>query len=95
MKKIFLLGILLAFFLFLFGFFSNLDVFILISGGIGLGCLLVAGLFSGVFISGDKIRANFATETSSERQKRYNRMLAFVLFGAPNFLVAILLILIS
>ncbi|AND41478.1 DUF5316 domain-containing protein [Cytobacillus oceanisediminis] len=95
MKKSFLLGILLSFFLFLFGFSTNLDAFILISGGIGLGCLLIAGLLSGVFISGDRIRANFATETSSERQKRYNRMLSFVVFGAPNFLVAILLTLIS
>ncbi|RBP86212.1 hypothetical protein DFO70_13018 [Cytobacillus firmus] len=95
MKKGFLIGILLAFFLFLFGFFTNLDVFILISGGIGLGCLLVAGLLSGVFISGDKIRANFTTETSSEGQKRYNRMLTLVAVGAPNFLVAILLTMIS
>ncbi len=56
MKKFFIIGILSGFILFICGLLTGLEAFALISGGVGLISLLISGLFSGVFISGDKIR---------------------------------------
>lgn len=95
LKKIFFIGVLLAFVLFICGYFSSLELFTLVSGGIGLVSLLISGLLSGVFISGDKIRANDTIEISEERKKRTRSMYGFGLFGAPNFIVAILLTILS
>jgi hypothetical protein len=90
--KILVIGILSALILFICGFLTGLDVFTLVSGIIGLICLLISGLFSGVFISGDKIRANTSTENNEERVKRIRNMYAYALIGFPNFLAAISLI---
>lgn len=67
MKTSFLSGLLLSFLLFILGYMTKLDIFILISGGIGLGFLLISGILSGAFVNGDKYRANYATETSSNK----------------------------
>lgn len=91
LKKIFIIGILSGFILFLCGFITGLEAFTLISGGIGLISLLISALFSGVFISGDKIRANTSIENSQEKKKRTKNMFGFALFGAPNFIAAIIL----
>jgi high-affinity Fe2+/Pb2+ permease len=91
LKTYFFLGILSGFVLFLGGFFTGLEAFTFITGGIGLISLLIAGVFSGVFISGDKIRANTSIENSQERKKRTKNMYAFALFGVPNFIAAIIL----
>jgi hypothetical protein len=91
LKKIFIIGILSGCILFICGLLTGLEAFTLISGGVGLISLLISGLFSGVFISGDKIRANTSIENSQERKKRTKKMYAFALFGTPNFIVAIIL----
>ncbi|MBH9968509.1 DUF5316 family protein [[Bacillus] enclensis] len=91
MKKFFTIGILSGFILFLCGFITGLEAFTLISGGIGLISLLISALLSGVFISGDKIRANTSIENSQERKERTKKTYAFALFGAPNFIAAIIL----
>jgi hypothetical protein len=52
---------------------------------------LIAGLFSGVFISGDQIRANTSIGSGTDRKKRTKGIYVFTLFGAPNFIVAIIL----
>lgn len=88
LKNIFILGIFIAFILFLCGFLTGLEAFTLISGGMGLISLLISGLFSGVFISRDKIRAYTSTENSQDRKKRTKYMYAFALFGTPNFIAA-------
>jgi hypothetical protein len=41
-----------------------------VSGGVGLISMLASGLFTGAFISGDRIRANFYTELKEDRSKR-------------------------
>ncbi|MCH1625856.1 DUF5316 domain-containing protein [Fredinandcohnia sp. SECRCQ15] len=62
-----------------------------ISGISGIVFLLIAGILSGSFISGDRIRANFATETKSDRLMRNRWLFIFSLIGAPNLIVALLL----
>jgi hypothetical protein len=41
-----------------------------VSGGVGLISMFASGLFTGSFISGDRIRANFYTELKEDRSKR-------------------------
>lgn len=92
MKKSIIIGTALGAVCLLLGIITDYSVlFSYISGGIGLGNFLIAGLLSGVFVSGDKIRANYWTENKEERKKRTESMFIFALFGAPNFISALIL----
>lgn len=92
MKKSIIIGTVIAAICLLLGVTTSYSVlFTYISGGVGLGSLLISGLVSGVFVSGDKIRANYWTENKGDRKKRTESMYIFALFGAPNFISAIIL----
>ncbi|NUH86404.1 DUF5316 domain-containing protein [Bacillus firmus] len=92
MKKSIIIGTALGAVCLLLGITTGHSVpFSYISGGIGLGSFLIAGLLSGVFVSGDKIRANYWTENQGDRKKRTKSMFIFALFGAPNFISALIL----
>ncbi|MBM7583589.1 hypothetical protein JOC86_000126 [Bacillus pakistanensis] len=95
MKRAFFVGTLVAVIFFICGYFTELELFTLASGGLGLVSLLISGLLSGVFISGDQIRANAAIENRDEGKKRKRGMYVFALIGAPNLIVAILLTILS
>ena len=60
-------------------------------GGIGLVSILLSAIFSGSMVSGDRIRANFLTESKDDRLERQRTMIRFGLFGLPNLLAAVLL----
>ncbi|WP_170215806.1 DUF5316 domain-containing protein [Ureibacillus massiliensis] len=51
---------------------------------LGVACLL-----SGVFVSGDRLRANLSTESDEDRVQRTNRSLQSVLIGLPSIVVAL------
>ncbi len=61
-----------------------------ITGGIGEFFLGVACLLSGVFVNGDRLRANLATESDDDRVQRNNRSLQSFLIGLPSIVVALL-----
>lgn len=56
----------------------------------GLICLAIAGILSGAFVSGDRIRANTATEEKEDRRQRQDWSIKIFMFGLPSFLAAIL-----
>lgn len=58
---------------------------------IGLISWLLAGLFSGFFISGDRTRANNSIETSEDRKtrKKYSNYLFFL--GLPFLLISLII----
>ena len=70
-------------------FSDDIDLIVTISGGIGAISLLLAMIFSGSFLSGDNIRANFAIETKEDRRIRNNWTFRFALFAIPNLIAAI------
>ncbi|WP_141430377.1 DUF5316 domain-containing protein [Bacillus sp. 03113] len=75
------------------GLMIDSNHFILTAVGIiGIGSLLVSGLLTGAFIDGDRIRANFANENKQERSKRINISMNLFLFGLPNLIAGILLV---
>lgn len=94
--KYFLLGILLA----AIGTFVSFIVWgsekvYMITGGIGILFIGISMVLSGSLVNGDKMRANFATETNRDRTKRNKFMFRTALIGIPNLLLALVLYLLS
>lgn len=63
----------------------------LITGGIGLLFIGLAMVFSGSLVSGDRMRANFATESAEDRRNRNSVTFRLALIGIPNLAIAVLI----
>lgn len=59
-----------------------------VSGGAGIILLLLAGIFNGALISGDRMRANQGAETAENREFRSKLSSTFFIFGFPFLLTA-------
>ncbi|WP_341299407.1 DUF5316 domain-containing protein [Lysinibacillus sp. FSL H8-0500] len=59
-------------------------------GIVGFICLAVSMLLSGALVSGDRMRANFATETTAGRHERHRVMTRALLLAVPNLIIAII-----
>lgn len=83
------LGIGLVLFVLEFIFSGHIAAVIaVIAGGI---CLIGAGLFSGAFISGDQVRANFWMNSEEDRKQSSNLSSRLFLLGLPVLAAGILL----
>ncbi|MFS0861189.1 DUF5316 domain-containing protein [Fredinandcohnia sp. 179-A 10B2 NHS] len=69
---------------------QDISLYYKISGGIGIGALILSGVTFGAFISGDRMRANYYSEEKSEREKRVKTATNFFLAGLPNIIGSIL-----
>ncbi|MGE8082045.1 DUF5316 family protein [Peribacillus loiseleuriae] len=69
----------------------GIDRAYLITGGIGIFFIGISMLFSGSMVSGDQIRANFATESVEDRRERISTTFRTGLIGLPNIILAFLL----
>ncbi|WP_188016948.1 DUF5316 domain-containing protein [Paenibacillus antarcticus] len=58
-----------------------------VTGGIGVISILLAGILSGLFISEDRMRANFETTEDRKFRNKYSSVL--FLFGLPFLITAI------
>lgn len=58
--------------------------------GIGLIFVASSALLNGTFASGDRMRANYSTESTESRNQRFQISLYALLMAIPNFVVAIL-----
>lgn len=63
----------------------------LITGGIGFFFIGISIIFSGSLVSGDRMRANFATESVEDRRKRNNVTFRSALIGIPNIVMSVFL----
>ncbi|WP_232700103.1 DUF5316 domain-containing protein [Brevibacillus daliensis] len=72
--------------------FNDIYLIVNISGGIGALSILLSMIFSGLLVSGDNLRANYAIETNEDRRNRSKWMLRFALFGLPNFIAVIIVV---
>ncbi|TGA96448.1 hypothetical protein E4665_15350 [Sporolactobacillus shoreae] len=90
--KIFLFGLGLSALLLIIGVLTPYHLILAgITGLIALACLLIVGLLSETFVSGDRNRANYWTETPKDRGERVGSSLRFFLFGLPFLAPCILL----
>ncbi|WP_431802967.1 DUF5316 domain-containing protein [Halobacillus andaensis] len=67
------------------------SLFLKITAGIALAPLILAGVLTGAFISGDRHRANFHSETKDDREFRSRWSKRLACFSAPSviFLLAL------
>jgi hypothetical protein len=87
-----LLGIITSGLLFVLGLSTQqFEAYSVISGTLGIICLLLAGIVSETFVSGDRARANYYTEHKKDRKKKFRYSYIFFLLGVPNLLVALAL----
>ena len=63
----------------------------LVTGTIGFIFIGISMVMSGSMVSGDQMRANFATESGEDRKKRNKKTLNSMLLGLPSLLTAVLL----
>ncbi|MFT8311113.1 MAG: DUF5316 domain-containing protein [Sporolactobacillus sp.] len=85
-------GIAVAFLLLLLGIFTPYHSAILtIAFSIAVVCLILAGMFVGALISGDRNRANVASESKEDSNNRLKTGWLFFSFGIPQLVVCILL----
>lgn len=63
----------------------------LIPGTIGVILIGLSMITSGALVSGDRMRANFATETAQDRKKRNSITFRLALVGLPNLAMAFLI----
>lgn len=56
---------------------------------VGLISFTAAGVLSGAFVSGDKLRATDALEDDKEQRERKSWSVKFFVFGLPCFLAAL------
>lgn len=62
-----------------------------VPGNIGLIFIGISMLTSGTFISGDRMRANFASESAEGGKERNRITFNSMLIGLPSILIAVLL----
>lgn len=62
-----------------------------ISGGVALIFLGISMISSGALVSGDQMRANYATETTQDRRARMSISFKSASIGLPNLVTAILI----
>ncbi|MEH7392383.1 DUF5316 domain-containing protein [Bacillus sp. JJ1503] len=62
----------------------------LISGIIGMIFISISIVLSGSMVSGDRMRANFETESVEDRRNRYSITLRSALIGIPNLVISLL-----
>lgn len=72
-------------------FVWGIDTAYLITGSIGFIFIGISMVLSGSMVSGDRVRANFASESVEDRDKRNKITVNSILLGLPSVLLAILL----
>jgi hypothetical protein len=71
----------------LLGFMYSWQIAMKITGGVGAISWVIAGVFSGAFISGDRMRANDNIETMEDNKSRNKLTSIFFIFGIPHLII--------
>ncbi|MCT6926297.1 MULTISPECIES: DUF5316 family protein [Bacillales] len=87
--RYFLYGIMLALGSIIIAFIlGDVQKVIRIAGTIGGILLILTMFFSGVFVNGDRLRANLATESSEQKNRRHRYEEIFLFMSLPCLIVA-------
>lgn len=89
--KYFYIGIILSIIGVLFSLFiAGIKNASLITGVIGVVFIVLSMLFSGSMVSGDRMRANYSSESKEDRLERLETTKRLALIGFPNIIVSLL-----
>ncbi|WP_018933803.1 DUF5316 family protein [Gracilibacillus lacisalsi] len=69
----------------------GVDKAYVITGGIGIVFIGISMIFSGALLSGDRMRANYATESAKDRRTRNTVTFRAALIGITNLIIALLI----
>ncbi|PKR77496.1 hypothetical protein CEY16_12280 [Halalkalibacillus sediminis] len=94
--KLIIVGLLNTLCAVIYGFVtSDWDMVLKVIGVSALLPLLVAGLLSGAFVSGDRNRANYHSENKMDNDDKRKWIIGLVLLSAPNAAFLLVLIIIG
>lgn len=79
----------------LFGLFNNWEMAMKLTGGVGMGSWLLAGILSGAFINSDRTRANNSIESAEDKKFRNKYSIILFIFGLPFLIIAMIIYLIT
>jgi hypothetical protein len=68
---------------------KDLQLFFIIMSAIVLICFGVSGLLTNAFVNGDRVRANFHSETKKQRDARTSWAIQLFLLGLPSCAAAV------
>lgn len=74
---------------------SNWLLVLKITSGVVLVFLLLAGLFTGAMAGGDRVRANYESESKSSREERMQWVKNFIFIALPNFIFILILLVVD
>lgn len=93
MKTPFFVGLVIAIIAHMIGFLLNdWNITLKITEVIVIGCFLMGGALNGTFISGDRFRANYLSETESDRNKRIKSSNYLLILSIPSLIISIILV---
>lgn len=93
MKLSFFIGVCIAIVIHAMGFVLNdYNITLKIFGVICIGSVISSGILSGAFISGDRYRANFLSETQDDRSRRMKIVNKLILLSIPSFIDAMAIV---
>ena len=93
MKLSFLMGLVIAMASYLIGFLLNdYNLTLKITGFVVIVSFVISGILNGTFISGDRYRANFLSETKEDRDNKMKIMKFLLLLSIPNVIISVVII---
>ena len=75
--------------------FNDWNLALKINGFIVIGCVVLSGILNGSFISGDQFRANYLTETKTNRDNKMKISKYLLSISLPNIIVCIILFIVN
>ena len=92
MKLSFFIGLVIGIIALLTGFIlGNYNITIKITGFVIVVTIAISGILNGSFVSGDRYRANFLSETKEDRDKKMEIIKFLLVLSAPNIVIFIIL----
>ncbi len=67
----------------------GIDQAYMITGGIGIVFIGISMIFSGALLSGDRMRANYGTESTEDRKNRNTITIRTGVIGITNLIIAL------
>lgn len=74
---------------------KNYNITLQITGFVSVGCIIISGLLNGSFVSGDRYRANYLSETKNDRDKKSKIINHLLLVLIPNIIVAVMILILN
>jgi len=92
LKLSFFIGLVIGIIALLTGFIlGNYNITIKITGFVIVVTIAISGILNGSFVSGDRYRANFLSETKEDRDKKMEIIKFLLVLSAPNIVIFIIL----